>query len=158
MDLFDPQRFAVERNALDDLLDAVLKVSSVQGGRAAPQRHPVGVQLYTRLTVAGVTLLRLLPGNRLIEERWTPWWDLPSLAAVARSIIEAYLGFHYYIAVESVLPEEDQFRRKYSGFMTTRRSTASTETGALLKRHFVSSRTGYQMRRRRSWRIRYTAD
>ncbi|MBK8058520.1 MAG: hypothetical protein IPK33_11845 [Gemmatimonadetes bacterium] len=111
MDLHNSDGFATERDALDDLVDAVLKVSSQQGGRQIAARLTVGINLYTRMTVAAVSLLRLLPGNRLVEERWTPWWDWPTTAAVARNVIEAYLMFHY-VAIEPISVDEDDLRRQ----------------------------------------------
>lgn len=38
-----------------------------------------------------------------------PWWDWPTLAAVTRNILEAYLSF-YYIAVEPVSADESDLR------------------------------------------------
>lgn len=110
MDLLSSDVYEAERDALDDLLDAVLKVSSQQGGREVAPRVTVGVLLYTRITVAAVSLLRLLPGNRLITERWTEWWDWPTVAAVARNVIDAYLMFHY-VAIEPISADEDALRR-----------------------------------------------
>lgn len=100
-----------EQSAFDSLLDAVLQVSSLQGGIDTDARRRIGVKLYTRITVASVTLYRLTPGNRLIYREAFAWWDWPSVAAVTRNILEAYLNFHY-IAVEPLGPEEDEFRQR----------------------------------------------
>lgn len=102
-----PSRAAYDeqRAALEDLLGHVLLVSTVQGGIVAPLRHRLATAVFTKITITGLTLVRLLPGNRV-----TPHWDWPSFASITRNLLDAYLVFNY-VGLEPVSDEEWEFRR-----------------------------------------------
>jgi hypothetical protein len=62
------------------------------------------------MVVIAYTFFRLLPGNSITRDR-EEFWDWPTVAAVARNFLEAYLHF-YYIGVDDVSEEEFDFRLK----------------------------------------------
>ncbi len=89
---------------MERLLKAAIDVSHVAGGIQTSTRYVQATKLYTRLTVAAYTFVRLLPANGITRDA-VEFWDWPSVACVARNIVETYHMFHYLSA--ATLSEEE---------------------------------------------------
>ncbi|OOG44166.1 DUF5677 domain-containing protein [Polaromonas sp. A23] len=89
--LYDSELASMER-----LLQASMGVSQAVGGIQTANRFIRATQLFTRLTVGSYTFVRLLPSNTLTHDR-VEFWDWPSIACVARNIVETYHTFYYLI-------------------------------------------------------------
>lgn len=79
---------------MEELLQAAMAVSLASGGIDTSTRYIRSTQLFTRLTVACYSFVRLLPGNTITRDR-VEFWDWPSLACIARNIVEIYHAFYY---------------------------------------------------------------
>lgn len=108
------KEYEKELKAYDMLLQAATSVSQSAGNIETEKRYLVATQLFTRMLVMALTFYRLLPGNPITLDR-QEHWDWPSVAAIARNFIEAYLHF-FYIGVENVSEEEVDFRLKLMQF------------------------------------------
>lgn len=97
--------------AFEEVVDALMAVSAAQGGIVTSARYLQATKIYTRLTITGITFLRLLPGNPITRDILPEHWDWPSVASIARNIVEAYLLFHY-VGLEAISDEEVDFRRQ----------------------------------------------
>ncbi len=108
------KEYEEELKAYDMLLRAAMSVSQSASNIETERRYLVATQLFTRMLVMAYTFYRLLPGNPITIEK-QEHWDWPSVAAVARNFIEAYLHF-FYIGVEDISKEEVDFRLKLMWF------------------------------------------
>lgn len=100
-----------QRSKAEAVLDAVMHVSTLQGGIMTSARQHLAVQVYTRITITAMTFIRLLPGNAITRDVIPPVWDWPSVASIARNIVEAYLMF-YYIGLDPAPADEIDFRQQ----------------------------------------------
>ena len=100
---YDRERVTAER-----VLAIVLTVSDAAGGIKTSTRWIRATQLFTRLSVTLFSFIRLLPENTITRDR-EPFWDWPSVAALARNIIETYHAF-YYLTDPTLSDEDVQFR------------------------------------------------
>jgi hypothetical protein len=91
---FTRDRYDLDRNRIERLLFAAMEVSQAAGGIKTSTRNIRATQLYTRLTVGSYTFVRLLPANQLTRDL-SEFWDWPSVACIARNIMETYHAFHY---------------------------------------------------------------
>ncbi|MBH2010699.1 MAG: hypothetical protein I8H71_13430 [Xanthomonadaceae bacterium] len=81
---------------MERLLKAAMRVSQGVGGIKTSNRYIRATQLFTRLTVGSYTFVRLLPSNTTTRDR-VEFWDWPSVACVARNLVETYHTFYYLI-------------------------------------------------------------
>lgn len=96
-DEFTRQRYDLDRSRMEKLLSAAMEVSQSAGGVRASTRFIRATQLYTRLTIGSYTFVRLLPANRITRDI-DEFWDWPSVACIARNVMETYHAFHYLAA------------------------------------------------------------
>ena len=67
---------------------------------------------FSRLTLNGLSILRLSPGSALcFAANGLQIWDLPSVSALSRNLIETYLTLHYFSRTQ-VPAAELQLREK----------------------------------------------
>ena len=92
----------------ESVLLAAMKISTTLGGIYTTWRNIRATQLYTRMTISSFTFTSLLPGSRRHPRR-DEFWDWPSVASVARNIIEAYL-LYFYTGIDQIPEEEARFR------------------------------------------------
>lgn len=79
----------------DILVQAATNMSQgASGRRAETGRHYYASVLYTRLCGWAVSLLTMLPGNRLSRQEFENW-DFSAVATLSRNLIECYLAFFY---------------------------------------------------------------
>ncbi|MGC3948002.1 MAG: DUF5677 domain-containing protein [Chryseolinea sp.] len=94
---------------LQNYLDFAIDVSDATAGRkGVPWRQIRAHQFYIRMTVTCMSLLRLLPGNRIARGHFD-FWDFPAVANLTRTFIEAYHNF-FYVGVDNVNDDESKFR------------------------------------------------
>lgn len=96
------------------LLEAAISVSQAAGGIETETRCIRATQIFTRMLIIAYTFFRLLPGNPITCDK-KEHWDWPSVAALARNFLEAYLHF-FYIGVEDVSKDEIDFRLRAMWF------------------------------------------
>ena len=75
-------------------LVAMAGVSSNAGAINTSTRYIRTTQLFTRMTISGFSFLCLLPGSSLAKTH-DEFWDWPSIASIARNIVETYHLFWY---------------------------------------------------------------
>jgi hypothetical protein len=98
----------------ENFLDFAIEISDNTAGLKVPPQLVRANQLYTRLTVTSVSIIHLLPLNRMFPTTWE-FWDFFSVATLARNLIENYHMF-YYVAVDKISDEERDFRLKLLSF------------------------------------------
>jgi hypothetical protein len=103
-DDYTRRHFDAERRSMERLLQAAMVVSQSAGGIQTSDRYIRATQLFTRLTVGSYTYVRLLPANSITRDR-SDFWDWPSVACIARNIVETYHAFYYLL--EPGLSEEE---------------------------------------------------
>ena len=113
-DIYSRKDYDEELWTYDQLLGAAISVSQAAGGIETETRYIRATQIFTRLVIIAYTFFRLLPGNPITRDK-KEHWDWPSVAALARNFLEAYLHF-FYIGVEAVSTEEIDFRMKTMWF------------------------------------------
>jgi hypothetical protein len=101
---YDAEREKYELRALV----AAAGVSEQAGGIKTSTRNIRATQLFTRLNLAGFTFLRMLPGNT-ITGHLGEFWDWPSIACIARNIVETFHLF-WYLSDPSLSAEEVDMR------------------------------------------------
>jgi hypothetical protein len=88
--------------------DFSLDVSDRTGGLKAADHLIMANQLYVRMTLTSLSIIHLLPENRLFPSEWQIW-DFFSVASLARNLIENY-NMLFFVAVENITDEERDFR------------------------------------------------
>jgi hypothetical protein len=113
-DMYSRSDYDEELHTYGQLLGAAISVSQAAGGIKAETRYIRATQIFTRMVVIAYTFFRLLPVNPITCDK-KEHWDWPSVAALARNFLEAYLNF-FYIGVEDVTKDEIAFRMKAMWF------------------------------------------
>lgn len=109
-----PSLTEFEKSFLEELklYDKVVKttglVSLNQHGIDTDGRGLRGVRIFTRQTVLGLSLLRILPRPSL-KRHHEEFWDICSIASLSRNLMEGYLSL-YYFGIEKVSDEEAELR------------------------------------------------
>ncbi len=67
------------------------------------------VKIFTRQTLTGLSLQRILPRPTVSGPVDEALWDLCSVASLARNILEGYLGLHYF-GLEKITGSEAELR------------------------------------------------
>jgi hypothetical protein len=88
--------------------DFSLDVSDNTGGLKAADYLIMANQLYVRMTLTSLSIIRLMPENRLFPSE-IQVWDFFSVASLARNLIENY-HMLFFVAVEKITDEERDFR------------------------------------------------
>lgn len=97
-----------ELHVYEQLIPHLVCVSDCSGGVYTTTLGIEGTKIYTRLVLSGMTIRSILPANQVNNSQL---WDFPSVAVLARSLIEATHRY-LYLVEPGVSPEEGEFRRK----------------------------------------------
>ncbi|WP_323909636.1 hypothetical protein [Aeromonas caviae] len=101
--------FLAEVKKYDNVLNATKFISRNQHGIMTTGRGLRATRIFTRQTVLGVSLDKILPRPTKYTHLDLFNWDVVSLAAFARNILEGYLSFHYF-GIEDISDEEAELR------------------------------------------------
>lgn len=87
--------------SLETAVFCAMRISSQTQGRGAVHWHTMMASLaYARLALNGLSILRLSPGSSLCLTNGFQIWDLPSVSALSRNLIETYLTLHYFTRIQ----------------------------------------------------------
>jgi len=104
-----------EENYLEELdlykkvLDVTIIISSNQHGIQTNGRGIRAVKLFTRQTLTGLSLNRLLPKPSASKHVEDELWDVCSIASLTRNLLEGYLSL-YYFGLEKISETEAELR------------------------------------------------
>lgn len=104
-----------ERSFLDELklydrvMEATALISLNQHDIETDGRGVRATRIFTRQTVVGLTMGRILPRPSATTPYDGVFWDITSLASLSRNILEGYLSLHYF-GIEKVSAEEVELR------------------------------------------------
>jgi len=101
--------FRDEYKKYSKVLSATINISLNQHGIDTDGRGVIAVKIFTRQTLSGMSLNRLLPKLSTERDPDSELWDLCSIASLSRNILEAYLVI-YYSGTESISDEEAELR------------------------------------------------
>lgn len=104
----DALTYADELSFYEQLIPLLVQVSDSSGGIDTTTIGIEGTKIYTRLVLGAMTIGAILPGNQVNDAKL---WDFPSVAILARSLMEATHRFLYLIE-PSLSEQEAEFRRK----------------------------------------------
>ena len=98
-----------ELNLFDNVINVTQTISLNQHGIQTDGRGLRAMKLFTRQTLTGLSLHKLLPRpnkNKSIDE---DIWDISSIASLTRNIVEGYISL-YYFGIEKISESEAQLR------------------------------------------------
>lgn len=104
-----------ENNYLDELkkfdkvLSVAMLISKNQHGISTTGRGIRAANIFTRQTLAGMSLRSILPYPADDKHKEEELWDIGSIASIARNILEGFLSI-YYFGTENVSDEEAELR------------------------------------------------
>lgn len=101
--------FVEEHKKYSKILAATQMISLNQHGIDTDGRGIRAVRIFTRQTLSGMSLSKVLPNLSLGRDPDAELWDLCSLASLSRNILEAYLAI-YYSGTELISEEEAELR------------------------------------------------
>lgn len=101
--------FIEEHKKYSKVVAATEKISLNQHGINTDGRGIRAVRIFTRQTLSGLSLSKILPDLAIGRDPDTELWDLCSLASMSRNILEAYLAI-YYSGTEIISEEEAELR------------------------------------------------
>lgn len=103
------QSFLDELRWYDKVIQATMSVSLNQHGIDTDGRGLRASRIFTRQTLTGLSLHKILPRPSPAEHKDSVLWDIGSIASLTRSIVEGYLSF-YYFGIEPVSASEADLR------------------------------------------------
>ena len=101
--------FLEEVELYDKVIETTKLISRNQHGIMTDGRGIRGMRIFTRQTVAGLSLQRILPRPSKFAELEFELWDICSIASLSRNLMEGYLSL-YYFGLEHVSEEEAELR------------------------------------------------
>ena len=103
--------FTKVRDDLGKVVYSAAKLSVVTSGRTVSEwSHEYASYIFAKMCAHALSALALAPTGLIpAQPRATEIWDLPSLCAIVRALIDAYYAM-YYIAVDQVSSVERSFR------------------------------------------------
>lgn len=118
-EIIDEKNIEIQRQAykstliqLENFLDFAIDVSdAISGVKTAPGEwfKITASQLFTRLTVNCMSIIRLSPWNQIFPVNYD-FWDYYSVMSLSRNLIENYHVF-YFFCIQEIDSEERSFRR-----------------------------------------------
>lgn len=93
----------------DKVIETTKLISLNQHGIMTDGRGIRGMRIFTRQTVTGLSLQRILPRPSKYTEPETELWDICSIASLSRNLMEGYLCLSYF-GLEKVSEEEAELR------------------------------------------------
>lgn len=103
--------FTKVRDELREVTFSAARLSVATSGRTVSEwSHEYASYIFAKICAHALSALSLAPtGLSPAQPGATEIWDLPSLCAIVRALIDAYYAMHY-IAVDQVSSEERSFR------------------------------------------------
>jgi len=101
--------FIEERTSFDTVLKAIVLISQKQHGINTDGRGVRAVKIFTRQTLTGLSLDKILPSQNFIEDYKEDFWDISSIASLSRNILEGFLSLHFF-GLEKVSSNEAELR------------------------------------------------
>jgi hypothetical protein len=98
-----------EREAYEKVLKVTKTISLNQHGIQTTGRGIRATKIFTRQTITGISLFKLLPipsNQKSIEEGL---WDITSIASLSRNLLEGYLAIKYF-GIENIIEGEAELR------------------------------------------------
>lgn len=96
-----------------DLFDRVINTTSLislkQHGIQTDGRGLRAMRLFTRQTLTGLSLQKILPRPNEYKSIDEDVWDICSIASLTRNLVEGYLSLHYF-GIEKINESEAQLR------------------------------------------------
>ncbi|HCA78876.1 MAG TPA: hypothetical protein DEP53_03995 [Bacteroidetes bacterium] len=105
------EEYSNVREELREVLSLAAKLSIATSGRTVSEwSHEYASYVFTKICCHGTSALSLAPTGLVpTQPGATELWDLSSLCAIVRALVDAYYAM-YYIAVDNVSHEERSFR------------------------------------------------
>src|SRR3989338_6688338 len=106
------EEYSNVREELREVLSIAAKLSIATSGRTVSEwSHEYASYVFTKICCHGTSALSLAPTGLVpTQPGATEIWDLSSLCAIVRALVDAYYAM-YYIAVDNVGRGERQFRK-----------------------------------------------
>lgn len=101
--------FIEERNLFNKTLEVTGLISLNQHGIETDGRGLRGMKIFTRQTLSGISLDKLLPKQDFHHSDSGGFWDISSVASLVRNILEGYLSLHFF-GLEKISSEEAELR------------------------------------------------
>lgn len=101
--------FLEELVLYDKVIETTKHISWNQHGIDADGRGLRGTKIFTRQTVVGLSLQRILPRPSSMTHHESVFWDVSSIASLSRNLMEGYLSL-YYFGIEKVSADEAELR------------------------------------------------
>lgn len=101
--------FVEELSLFDRVVAATCLVSWNQHGLVTDGRGVRGMKIFTRQTILGLSLQRIVPRPSSDSPVEAELWDICSLASLARNLLDGWLSLHYF-SLESVSEREAELR------------------------------------------------
>lgn len=101
--------FLEEVDFYDKVVDTTSLISMNQHGIMTDGRGIRGMRIFTRQTLTGLSLQRILPRPSKFRELESELWDICSIASLSRNLMEGYLSLSYF-GLEKVPEEEAELR------------------------------------------------
>lgn len=97
---------------LDQITESAISISNALNGlQTNDWREYYGSIVFTKLCLHAKSFRKLCPKvNEDGEINMDEMWDLPSMCAISRAIIDTYYVL-YYLAIENISTEENNFRK-----------------------------------------------
>lgn len=105
-------KFTTLRHELEEVALAAVKLSEATSGRSVSEwSHEYASYIFSKICAHALSALSLAPtGLTPTKPGSTEIWDLASLCAIVRALIDSYYAM-YYIAIDQVSAEERSFRQ-----------------------------------------------
>lgn len=101
--------FIEERILFNTVLNTTALISLNQHGIHTDGRGIRAVKIFTRQTLTGLSLNKILPSHNFIENDNEDFWDISSIASLSRNILEGFLSLHFW-GLEKVTSGEAELR------------------------------------------------
>lgn len=101
--------FLEEVDLYDKVVETTKLISWNQHGIKTDGRGLRGMRIFTRQTVAGLTLQRIMPRPSKFTDLEAETWDVCSIASLSRNLMEGYLSLSYF-GLEKISEEEAELR------------------------------------------------
>lgn len=101
--------FLEEVDLYDKVIETTKLISLNQHGIMTDGRGLRGMRIFTRQTLTGLSLQRILPRPSVFTELEYEIWDICSIASLSRNLMEGYLSLSYF-GLEKVSDEEAELR------------------------------------------------
>ncbi len=98
-----------ERALFDIVLQTTALISLNQHGIQTDGRGIRGMKIFTKQTLAGISLEKILPKQNFLNNEKEDFWDTSSIASLSRNIEEGFLSLHFF-GLEQVSEEEAELR------------------------------------------------